>query len=174
MTRLPASEEAFQNGKQEHTLTLKEAFDGRSGATSSFALCSLLAALFGRNLIHLHRPTAEDCEHDLDGMFWERHRKLDSILVNIIMTLPQHQRIPFGLPEPNVVFLNMCIHTSVICLHQAAIFKADKFRMAPHVSSESRMRCLTAAGEIANNMRAITHLDLAVVSHINLPTNFLY
>jgi hypothetical protein len=57
----------------------------------------------------------------------------------------------------------MCIHTSTICLHQAAIFKADKNRLPASVSSESKVRCITAANEIASIMRMVSHLDLSAV-----------
>lgn len=62
------------------------------------------------------------------------------------------------------MFMNMSIHTSAICLHQAAIFKADKYRLPVHVSNESKIRCVTAAAEIASLMRQISHMDLAAVS----------
>lgn len=124
----------------------------------------MLTALFGRNLLHLHRPTADEREDDLNGPFWKRHRSIDSTLLNITLNLPDHLRIPRGLPDPNVMFMNMCIHTSVICLHQAAIFKVDKNRLPANIGQESKIRCVTAAAEIANIMRSISHCDLGTVS----------
>lgn len=124
----------------------------------------LTAALFGRNLLHLHRPGPDDRDNDMNGGFWTRHGKLENILLATALGLPDHLRLPSGLPDPNVVFLNMCLHTSAICLHQAAIFKADKYRLPVNVSNESKVRCVTAAAEIASIMRTISHLDLASVS----------
>lgn len=124
----------------------------------------LTAALFGRNLLHLHRPGPEDRDDDLNGGFWSRHRDLEGILLNTSLSLPDTLRLPSGLPDPNVVFLNMSIHTSAICLHQAAIFKADKYRLPVNVSNESKIRCVTAAAEIASVMRMISHMDLSAVS----------
>jgi len=72
--------------------------------------------------------------------------------------------LPLRTVKPGVVFANMCIHTSAICLHQAAIFKVDKHRLPASVSHESRVRCLTAAAEIASIMRMISHLDLGTFS----------
>jgi len=122
-----------------------------------------MACLFGRNLTHLHRPTSEDRDDDLDGEFWKRHRAMEAILSNTSLALPDHLRLPAGLPNPNVVFMNMNIHTSAICLHQAAIFKADKYRLPTNIGSESRVRCVTAAAEIARIMRMISHCDLSIV-----------
>lgn len=164
MTNLPASEEAFEKSKPEPTLSLDQALKpGGVNRISPMSGVILMAALFGRNLHHLHRPTPEDMDDNLDGAFWKRHRNLEGILANIALTLPDYLRLPGGLPDPNVIFMNMAIHTSAICLHQAAIFKADRHRLPQNVSSESRVRCVTAAAETARIMRMIVHLDLVTV-----------
>jgi len=129
----------------------------------SFGGIVLTAALFGRNLLHLHRPTPEDHDEDLNGGFWTRHRHIEAILLQTSLNLPDHLRLPGGTADANTVFMHMSIHTSTICLHQAAIFKADKYRLPTHVSNESKIRCVTAAAEIASIMRMISHMDLASV-----------
>lgn len=123
----------------------------------------IMACLFGRNLVHLHRTTPEDNEKNLNGKFWSRHRVLDNLLLNIALTLPDHLRLPSGINDQNTIFLNLCIHTSVICLHQAAIFKADANKLPSTIASESKIRCITAAAEIASIMRMISHMDLTNV-----------
>ena len=125
-----------------------------------------MACLFGRNLTHLHRPSPDDNEGNLNGEFWRRHRGLDNILLNISLGLPDHLRLPLGSYDPKIVFLNMCIHTSTICLHQAAIFKADSNRMSANVAAESKVRCITAAAETASIMRMISHQDLSGVRQL--------
>jgi len=124
----------------------------------------LTAALFGRNLLHLHRPGADDQDNDLNGGFWTRHRSLENILSSTSLGLPDALRLPSGLQDSNVVFMNMSIHTSAICLHQAAIWKADKHRLPVNVNNESKIRCITAAAEIASIMRMISHMELSAVS----------
>ena len=126
----------------------------------------LTAAMFGRNLLHLHRPTPDDNDSDLDGAFWTRHRQLEQILLQTCLHLPDHLRMPGGCDVPNAVFTNMCIHTSAICLHQAAIFKAEKYQLPVSVGNESKIRCVTAAAEIASIMRMISHMDLSAVSFV--------
>ena len=165
MSVLPADEDAFLLGRAESTLTLAEALspDG-TPYLSSFAGVVLLGCLFGRNLTHLHRPDPGEREDDLNGEFWKRHRSMDNILLNIALSLPDRLRLPMGISDPNVVFTNMNIHTSTICLHQAAIFKAEKNRMHARVSQESKIRCITAASEIASIMRQISHIDVSLVS----------
>lgn len=167
MTNLPASEESFDRGRPSKSLTLKEAMTA-DGARhlSPFAGVVLMACLFGRNLIHLHRPDDGDEDNDLNGEFWRRHRHMDNILLNIALSLPAHFKLPNAISDPNIVFVNMNIHTSTICLHQAAIFKAEKNRMPATVSAESKIRCITAAAEIASIMRMIAHMDISGVSRL--------
>lgn len=164
LTNLPCSEEAFELSRPEQTSQLSDAMSPQGAAKlSPFGGIVLLACLFGRNLVHLHRPDADDRDHDLNGEFWKRHRQMDNILLNTSLCLPSRLKLPNGLTNPNIVFMNMCIHTSTICLHQAAIFKADKNRLPSSVSSESKVRCITSANEIASIMRMISHLDLSAV-----------
>jgi hypothetical protein len=165
LTNLPASEEAFEKSRPEQTQTLHEAFNPSGAAgLSAFAAVSLMAAFFGRNLVHLHRPDADDCDGDLSGEFWKRHRNMDNILLNTSLSLPSHLKLPTGINSPNTVFMNMNVHTSTICLHQAAIYKADKNRLPASVSKESKLRCISSANEIASIMRMISHMDLSAVS----------
>ncbi|KAJ3564800.1 hypothetical protein NPX13_g7723 [Xylaria arbuscula] len=165
MTNLPASDEAFNLSRPEQTQTLTEAMTPAGPANlSPFGGIVLMASLFGRNLTHLHRPDVDDRDHDMNGEFWKRHRLLDNILLNTSLCLPNHLKLPTGLNNPNIVFTNMNIHTSTICLHQAAIFKADKNVLPPTVSAESKVRCITAANEIASIMRMTSHLDLSAMN----------
>ncbi|KAF2747259.1 hypothetical protein M011DRAFT_467781 [Sporormia fimetaria CBS 119925] len=165
MTNLPASEEAYEKSRPMPTVSLAQAMSP-NGATKiePFAGVVLAAALFGRNLLHLHRPGEDDVEQDLNGGFWIRHRAIEGILLNTALSLPDALRLPEGVQNPNVVFMNMALHTSAICLHQAAIFKADKHRLPLTVSNESKVRCVTAAAEIATVMRLISHMDLSTMN----------
>ena len=162
LTNLPASDDAFITGKAEPTPALSDvlAGEGTSGLSSYAAVC-LLATLFGRNLTHLHRPQDDDNDHDLNGEFWKRHRSIDNILLNTSLSLPAHLRLPYGLNDPNIIFANMNVHTSTICLHQAAIFKADKHKLPLQISAESKRRCIVAADQITNIMKMCSHLDLS-------------
>ncbi|KAF1939549.1 binuclear zinc transcription factor [Clathrospora elynae] len=165
MTNLPASEEAFDKSKPMPTGSLNQVMNP-NGAAGLQALGSIVltAAMFGRNLLHLHRPGPADNDDDINGGYWNRHREIEQILLQTSLSLPDHLRLPSGLSSPNIVFANMCIHTSAICLHQAAIFKADKYRLPASVSNESKIRCVTAAAEIASIMRMVSHMDLGAMN----------
>ncbi|CAI7665399.1 unnamed protein product [Penicillium pancosmium] len=163
MTNLPASEEAFLKSKPQRTLSLSDIIAGEGVATlAPFACVCVLANLFGRNLNHIHRPQPQDNDHDLNGEFWKRHRSHDNILLHIALSLPDHLRLPGGMDDVNVIFANMNIHTSTICLHQAAIFKAEKNKMSNQIVTESKRRCLVAANQISSIMKMVSHVDLTI------------
>ncbi|KAJ4361255.1 hypothetical protein N0V95_002024 [Ascochyta clinopodiicola] len=165
LTNLPASEEAFERSKAMTTGSLEQALKPMGARNlESLGAIALTAAMFGRNLLHLHRPTAEDHDNDINGGFWTRHREIEQILLQTSLGLPEHLRVPNGLSNTNVVFANMCIHTSAICLHQAAIFKAEKYQLPVSIGNESKVRCVTAAAEIASIMRMIAHMDLSAMN----------
>lgn len=122
MTNLPASEEAFATGTPEAAPSLKDVLAGDIANLSPLGIVSVMSCVFGLNLTHLHRPDPQDREGDINGEFWKRHRAYDNILLNVALSLPQSLRLPQGISDPNIIFANMSIHTSTICLHQAAIF----------------------------------------------------
>jgi hypothetical protein len=167
-TSLPGEEDAYDFSRPARTMSLCDAL-GPSGTwqVSSFAGVILTACLLGRNLTHLHRPTLDDKDDDLNGEFWERHVAIDNLLLNAALAMPDQLKLPAGLNTPNAIHMNFNIHTSIICLHQAAIFKADRNRLPPRDAADSKVRCITAATEIASIMRQISHMDLSMVSVVS-------
>ncbi|KAL8994199.1 MAG: hypothetical protein Q9188_007134, partial [Gyalolechia gomerana] len=160
MTNLPANEDNFDRSIQEDTASLSASTTPEGAAKMSpFGGVIYMAHVFGKNLNHLHRPGTDDKDDDLQGEFWRRHRQLDNTLLKTSLSLPPHLRLPTGIRNPNCVFLNMCIHTSTICLHQAALSKAEMKKLPPSISEQSSTRCLLAATEVANIVRLISHLD---------------
>ena len=135
---------------------------------SSFAGVVLVTHFFGLNLTHLHRPEPDQQEDDMNGPFWKRHRAMDNDLLTTALQLPSSLRLPSGVRNPNIVFLNFALHSSTICLHQAAIFQAEKNKLPNAIIEQSRTRCILAAAEIASVMRLTSHLDVAGVSEMML------
>jgi hypothetical protein len=169
LTNLPSTEESFNKGQAEPTKQLSDVLNGEGlSSLSPFGAVVLMSTLFGRNLTHLHRPDQHDNDHDLNGPFWKRHRSLDNILLNTSLSLPSHLRLPAGINDPNTIFVNMNLHTATICLHQAAIFKADKNRLPAQISAESKRRCIVAADQITNIMKMISHIDMSTVCRTSL------
>lgn len=165
MTKLPSSNENYEKSQEVKTSSLPEAMTGDGAASiSSLGGVVIMACLFGKNLTHLHRSTDSDRPGDPSGEFWKRHHKLDAILMTTSMYLPDHLRMPSQSKDANVPYLNMVIHSATICLHQAAILKAEKHNLSSKVVRESTERCHVAAGEIVGLSRLISQLDLATVS----------
>lgn len=165
MTNIPAHDEAYQSSMEQPTMTLDTAMTPEGAANlSSFAGVLVMAHFFGTNLNHLHRPSPDEREDDLQGEFWKRHRNLDNVLLHKALSLPQHLRLPFAVRDSNAVFINMAIHTSTICLHQAAIFKAEKNNLPESLVQQSQNRCVLAAAEISSAVRMISHIDTRSVT----------
>ncbi|KAI9371453.1 fungal-specific transcription factor domain-containing protein [Aspergillus egyptiacus] len=162
MTDLPASEEAFVNSKVEKTARINEVLCGEELATlSPFASVAFVSCLLGRNFTHLHRPEPQDNDNDLNGVFWQRHRSHDNILLHFALSMPSHLRLPTGMADSNVLFCNLAVHTSTICLHQAAIFKAEKNNMPEQIILESKRRCIVAADQISSIMKMVSSMDIS-------------
>ena len=169
-TCLPVTEEAYESSTAQKGPTLEEAMRPQQAAQlSPFAGVVLITHFFGLNLTHLHRPEHNQQEHDMNGPFWKRHRKMDNDLLKTALQLPSYLRLPSGIRNPNIVFLNFALHTSTICLHQAAIFKAEKNQLPNTVIEQSKTRCILAAAEIASVMRLTSHLDITGVSRNFFP-----
>jgi hypothetical protein len=84
---------------------------------------------------------------------------MDNVLSNTFMFLPDQLRLPSGLRDMNVVFLHLNIHTSAICLHQAAVATASRYNLDQNFINQSQTRCLMAADEITNVMKLTCHVD---------------
>ncbi len=135
---------------------------------SSFAGVVLITHFFGLNHTHLHRPEPDPREYALNGEFWKRHRRMDTLLSQTSISLPDHLRLPNGIRDPNTVFLNLAIPTSTIRLHQAAIFKAEENHLPKRVVEQSRTRCIIAAQRIADIVRMTSDMDMAGVSEASI------
>ena len=167
MTNLPATEDAFERDSPQDTLSLEETLNSEGDAfLSSFGGVIAVACLFGKIVHHVHQPGPDDRAFDLQGEFWRRHREMDNVLLKVSLSLPDHLRLPAGIRNPNIVFLNMEIHTSTICLHQAAICTAGAHGVNDSAIAESRSRSLVAATELANILRLISHMDITSVSWV--------
>ncbi|RDL34407.1 Uncharacterized protein BP5553_07535 [Venustampulla echinocandica] len=171
LTNLPASENSFEQGIAQDTISLADALTSQGAPKiSTFGGVILSAALFGHNFQHLHRIGPDERPENVsNGEFWRRHRKMDNVLSSTFLFLPDHLRMPGGLGDMNVVFLHMSVHASTVCLHQAAILTAERNKLDSSVTEQSRARSLMAAQEIANIMRRVCHVD---ASNMNLWMGF--
>jgi hypothetical protein len=163
MTRLPASEEAFNSGKEELCPFLDEVFSGSS--YSSFAGTLVVCAIFRVILKHVHRCKPTDHAQDImDGPFWKRHRDLDNQLSSVFMFLPSRFRIPRALRDPAAIHMNLNLHAAVIILHHAALEKAELHNLGENVIQTSLCRLRASTEEIVNIVKMTSHSTNIFVS----------
>jgi len=164
------SEVAYEQSRPEEAPTLIGAMTSvQIASLSSFAGVVLTAHFFGLIHIHLHRPEPDlDLRvNELNGEFWKRHQRIDTLLTYTSISLPDHLRLPSGMEDPKTVFLNFAIPTSTISLHQAAIFKGEEQHIPKRLLEQSRARCMIAARRIADIMRMTSDMDMAGVSEVS-------
>jgi len=157
-THLPSSEDAFNQGKEEKSCPLNEAFQGAS--YSSFASTAVLCHKFHQILKHIQKQRKEDRPEDFEyGKFWQRHRELDTTLSSSFMFLPEHFRLPKHLRDPFAVQTNLNLHASVICLHHAALDVAERHSFRAQVIRTISDRLTASANEIVNIMKMANGLS---------------
>ncbi len=157
-THLPASEEAFNTGKEEETTTLQNSLNGF--AYSTFAGAVINCHIFNLMLKHVHRQNLDDRPEDIEyGPFWNRHRDLDNMLSTSFMFLPERFRLPKQIRNPVAVHKNLNLHACVICLHIAACDRADRYNLPDQLKEISNTRLKTAALEIVNIMKLTSHIN---------------
>lgn len=79
------------------------------------------------------------------------------------MFLPEKFRLPENIRDMSALHLNMNLHAAVICIHHAAIEKAERYKLTDHVKQSSVARLRAAAEEIVNIMRLISNVTLFFV-----------
>jgi hypothetical protein len=167
-TNLPTSEDAFEKGEICATMTLSSALDTEvSSNLSPYAGIIVIAALFGRLVVHLHRPSGQNHFQDLvHGEFWKRHRKIDSMFSDIVMLLPSRLKIGNSGKDDNFLFLRVTMHSLIIALHQAAVVKAETYHLDDYVIRQSQARSNAAAEEVIGILRQASSREIEEVSVI--------
>ncbi|EEU36625.1 uncharacterized protein NECHADRAFT_51679 [Fusarium vanettenii 77-13-4] len=164
-TRLPASDDAFEMGTNEATPWLTDALQGTM-VYSPFAGKVLTAYTFYRTLEHTFRSFPnDDIENISNGPYWTRHRGIDTDLSNMILYLPESIRLPQCGWNRNAIVVNAGIHTSVICIHRAALAKIREFGLPADMFASSRLRLLPSAEQIVNALKSTGDVEGAMADH---------
>ncbi|KAL6416052.1 hypothetical protein AUP68_00261 [Ilyonectria robusta] len=164
-TRLPASDEAFDMGTNEPTPWLRDALRG-TVSYSPFAGKVLTAHTFYRTLEHTFRSFShDDVENTTDGPYWTRQRGIDADLSNMILYLPESLRLPQCAWNRNAIVVNVGIHTSVICIHRAALAKIRELGLSVDLFADSRLRLLPSAEQILNALKSSGDIQGAMNDH---------
>lgn len=93
----------------------------------------------------------------MEGEFWKRHREIDNDLSSIFMFLPDSFRLPQSRGDAPAIYANLNLHAAVICLHHAALDKADEFNLGETIRSASIARLRSSADEIVNIVKMTSH-----------------
>ncbi|KAJ3519923.1 hypothetical protein NM208_g13931 [Fusarium decemcellulare] len=158
-TRLPSSEDAFLSDRKEEAPFLEDVF--RGAQYTGFAGTVITCQIFKIILRHVHRSRPDDrCDDVMNGSFWTRHRELDNTLSSLFMFLPEKFRLPENIRDASALHLNLNLHASVICLHHAAVEKAEKHNLPDHVKQNSIARLRASAEEVVSIIRLNTHAAL--------------
>lgn len=91
-------------------------------------------------------------------MYWRRHREIDNDLATILIFLPDNLRVGRLVHCQTAIFVNVIIHTSVICLHRGALAVLDRFNSPDHLKQQSKFRLLPAAEEVFRILRTSTKI----------------
>ena len=151
-TLLPASEEAFQLGVEEPSLTLHEALGNPVARLSPFACRVLSAHLFHACIEHSFTgyPTDDGTE------FWKRQQNLDNRLAVLFMALPDCVRCPENLARHDAVFINLTLHTASICIHRVGVVRARGAPPPAGPPQDTAVRLLTSAQAIFAIINALS------------------
>lgn len=130
---------------------------------SSFAGRVLAAHMFHRAIEHTSQSFPDDNPQDIkNGPYWRRQRGIDNDLATMLMFLPSNLRLPRSLRCHNAVFVNVNIHTAIICIHRATVSKIRQLALPEYIVLQSQDRLLLAAEEILNIFRKVNDLDAAL------------
>ncbi|KAL9028247.1 MAG: hypothetical protein Q9196_003359 [Gyalolechia fulgens] len=124
---------------------------------------ALVSSLSIRSVTHVNQVHKE---HSFDAPgydFWTHHHHLNELLNHASNSTLAHLKPIEGKTEPNVVFINVILQSSIICLHQAVIYRISRVekRTAPAVRLESEQRCFEAVQELISAVRYIGQVSTA-------------
>jgi hypothetical protein len=130
-TRLPVSEEAYQSGIEELSITLPEALTYDNQRRSAFA-CRVVAIHLLHECLDLtqsrhHHSAALSDLGAKNSIFWGRFNQLDSSLLVAFATLPDTLRCPGNAHDSNAVLVNLQLHTATIALYRAAVAASHSY-----------------------------------------------
>ncbi|KAF3008031.1 hypothetical protein E8E14_004046 [Neopestalotiopsis sp. 37M] len=161
-TLLPATEEAFDEEREEPAISLRETLQKKSTTQSRLAVRVIASHLYYRT-VDLESRLALDQNHSFprdDEDFWAQHQSIDNSIMFTRLQLPQTLQLPRNSNSQCAVFTNVLLHTADICLQKTALRKSRGFEGvdAEFIRRQSQTRMLAAAGQIVAMFRLASDL----------------
>ncbi|KAK4172607.1 putative binuclear zinc transcription factor [Triangularia setosa] len=168
-TLLPMPEEAFTRGAnempEEHTTTLRQALRERSSPASRLGARALAAHLFYRAVDLEAIESQSNAQGDNNQVsYWAQQQEVGNDLLALLVSLPGGLRLPANIGCQDAIFVNILIHTALMCLHKTAIRKAaedgGRGAEAGFIKAQGRSKLLAAAAQVIAIIRSIKEEDL--------------
>lgn len=119
----------------------------------------LVAQLFHRTLDHSFANCDAGRRRPADP-FWQEHAAIDDNLTLVHAFIPRELKLPDYAWSPSALFVNVMIHTAVICLHNAAVAYSSRLPSPDptHGEAQSQARLLPAAKQIVDIFRLVRNM----------------
>ncbi|KAL3264934.1 hypothetical protein ABHI18_000211 [Aspergillus niger] len=160
-TRLPAREEAFQMGQLNQMTGFLSKAITEDGPLPKAELSEMviLATLCGRTVLHRQQAAAEQADCGISNSFWERHRRLDAILVKKGQVISTLQPVATMMPaELASLIPNLMIQSALLYHCTTLQLLADGIESSEMVL-QCRQRAILAAQEIIRLTEAVLQLN---------------
>ncbi|KAL8847078.1 MAG: hypothetical protein Q9221_007865 [Calogaya cf. arnoldii] len=124
---------------------------------------ALVSSLCIRSVTHVSQVHKE---HSFDAPgydFWTHHHRLNEVLNHASNSTLAHLKPIERKNEPNVIFIDIILQSTIICLHQAVIYRVSRVekRTAPALGLESEQRCFEAVQELISAVGYIGQVSTA-------------
>ncbi|KAH7142050.1 fungal-specific transcription factor domain-containing protein [Dactylonectria macrodidyma] len=150
-TRLPTPMEAFLYSIPVASITLRQALKQDMWELSTSA-CRVVAVHLFNECFNFSRGGHDDDDADSDT--WQQLQQLDNSLTNAFETLPFHLRCPENMDNADAVFINLQLHTALICIYRAATTRSQMdMGSLPHIHervSVSAVKIMTIVALVAD------------------------
>lgn len=158
-------EDAFDQEREYATISLQKALQEKKMPHSRLANLVIASHLYYRAIDLESRLTFDDDHPSFmgDGEFWNQQQEIDNDLVLVLLQLPQNLRLPRNSNSQFAVFINVLLHTAIMCLHKTAVRKSHSFEGldSDFMRRQSQSRMLAAAGHVLATLRLSQDLVIA-------------
>ncbi|KAK4041235.1 hypothetical protein C8A01DRAFT_14989 [Parachaetomium inaequale] len=164
-TNLPSSEESFTAGIANDppillSNGLQELEQGRGAQLSPLAIRILAVNELLHALDHsANHSTASGTDDTQNGLYWRRHREIDTNLTTLTLLLPERLHLARNPRSLDAILIHICTNMATIQLHRTALALLRRGTPVNHLNNDtmiaqSEARLLPAAAGVLAVFRA--------------------